>query len=85
MAKVNEITLDVDTLTLGEMMAVEDASGKDITQLLSRTTGRRMLALFVHQLRNSDSLPRWSELGRLKVHDELPSSSDSSPDGGSTG
>lgn len=85
MAKVNEITLDLDTLTLGEMMAVEDASGKDITQLLSRTTGRRMLVLYVNQLRNSDSMPSWSELGRLKVRDELPSNSGSSRDGGSTG
>lgn len=83
--KVTEIEFDVDTLTLGEMIAVEEASGKDIAVLLSRSGHRRMVAVYVHQLRSSAQPPSWQSLASLRVLGDLPSTSDSSPDGGSTG
>lgn len=82
--KVTDIKLDVDTLTLGEMMAAEAASGVDINVLLKRPAHRQVLALYVHQLRTSDELPSWKQLSGLKVLGDLPSTSDSQPDGDST-
>lgn len=78
-----DIQLDIDSLTLGEMMEAEDASGQDIAQLLARSGHRRTLAVFVHQLRSSGKPPDWKSLGSLKVRGSLPSDSASSPDGGS--
>ena len=83
--KITEVVLDVDTLTLGEMMAAEEASGLDIGVLLKRPAHRQVLALFVHQSRTSDAPLSWKQLGDLRVLDDLPSTSDSRPDGGSTG
>jgi hypothetical protein len=81
--KVLDITIDVDSLTFGEMMAAEDASGKDITQLLSRAAHQRVLMLFVHRLRTSGKPPDWQQLASLTVRDALPSTSGSSPAGDS--
>jgi hypothetical protein len=76
--KVSAIRFDVTSLTLGEMMAAEEASGKPIEKLLSSGRGTlRLLAVFVHQYRNSGSVPSWSELAGLRLSDSLPSTSPS--------
>jgi hypothetical protein len=81
--EVIQIPFDLDSLTLGEMIAAEDASGKDISQLWLRSGHRRMLAVFVHQLRISGVPPSWSDVANLRLHDVPPLTSDFSPDGDS--
>jgi len=72
-------TLDIDTLTLGEMAAAELASGESFDALIAagRAT-RRLLALYVAELRrpSTNSAPRrsWSDLANLR-----PSVASSSP------
>jgi hypothetical protein len=78
------VTLDVDSLTLGEMMAAEDASGQDITALLSRSAHRMVLALYIQGLRSSEKPPNWSELANRRVQDVSRSTSSSPQDGDST-
>lgn len=58
---------DIESLTLGELASVQEASGLTVKQL----TGpyRLMLALFVQRLRNSGQPPSWSELMHLRVVD----------------
>lgn len=82
---VATVAFDLDSLTLGEMMAAEDASGRDITELVRRSASRRILAVFVHQLRTSGQPPSWRSLSDLKLLDALPSDSGSSQDGESMG
>lgn len=60
------VTLDISTLTLGEASAAEQASGLSIERM-ARGATLRLLALFVHGLRNYDVPPSWSELSSLKV------------------
>lgn len=72
-----QITFDVNTLTLGELAAAETASGLDSSILLSRTGHRLLLAVFVQRLRSSGKPPSWSELGNLRVLDARSSNSDS--------
>lgn len=59
-----DITLDIDTLTMGEAVAVEQASGLPIEKL-SKGASLRMMALYVHGLRTYDVPPSWSELANL--------------------
>lgn len=73
------VTLDLETLTLGEIVAAEDASGKDIGKLLSTSGHRRLLAIFVQRLRSSGSAPSWQELLSLRLLDVSPGVSPSRP------
>jgi hypothetical protein len=77
------IEFDLDTLTLGELVAAETASGLDSSILLARSAHRRMLAVFVSRLRSSGSVPNWNELADLRVVEAFNSTSPSSPDGDS--
>ena len=77
----DQLEFDLDTLTLGELVAAETASGVDSSVLLSRSAHRRMLAVFVLRLRSSGSVPNWHELGSLRLLDLHNSESHSSPDG----
>ena len=60
---------DIESLTLGECLAVEEASGKDLQQLIGSTSGRLLLAVFVSQLRSSGEMPNWQELTHLRLLD----------------
>lgn len=75
-----DITFNVETLTLGELAAAEVASGLDSSILLSRTGHRLLLGVFVHRLRSSGKPPSWQELESLRVLDARSSASGSSPD-----
>lgn len=75
-----EVTFDVDSLTLGEMAAAEQASGLDMTVLMSKTALRLMLVVFVQRLRSSGSAPKWSELQSLRLLDASSLLSGSGPD-----
>ncbi len=60
---------DIESLTLGECLAVEEASGKDLSQLVGSTSGRLLLAVFVDRLRTSGETPNWQELTHLRLLD----------------
>jgi hypothetical protein len=76
-----EIRLDMNSLTLGELAAAESASGIDSSILLSKSAHRRILSVFVHRLRSSGKEPSWHELSDLRLLDvpfsTLPSEQDS--------
>lgn len=69
------ITLELDSLTLGEMAAAEEASGLSIDALIRRGKGHRlMLAAFVAYRRAGEPLT-WAEVGALRLSDARSSSS----------
>ena len=60
--------LDVATLTLGEMAAVEADSGRDFARMLTAGNAtRKLLALWVHEHRNSETPRSWQELSELRA------------------
>jgi hypothetical protein len=65
------LTLDVNTLTLGEMSQLEVESGRPFAQLLGTAlrggATRRLLALWVHEHRTSAQPRTWRQLGDLRV------------------
>jgi len=71
------VTLDLDTMTLGEMAAVEAAAGQDFLDLwrAGRAT-RRLIALYVNEYRASETPRSWQELSALRL---LGGSSSTSP------
>ena len=73
--KLRTVTLDLETLTLGEGAEAERQSGQSLASLLTTTMGRKTLALFVDGLRSSDPPPSWQELSSLRLLDVSPSSS----------
>jgi hypothetical protein len=76
------ITLDLDSLTLGEMTEAERQSGQDFYTMLTRGKAtRRLLALFIHELRSSATPRSWHELAARRPLAEISSSSPSSPAG----
>lgn len=66
------VALDLESLTLGEIIAAEDASGKDIGRLLATSGHRRALAVFVQRSRSSGSAPDWHEITSLRLLDVSP-------------
>ncbi len=76
------VTLDIDTVTLGEMAAVEKASGQDFLEMWTagRAT-RRLIALFVTEYRHSETPPSWSELQGRRLLDASSSTSPFAPAG----
>jgi hypothetical protein len=75
------ITLDVTTLTLGEAADAEIASGLTLQQMLRSQAARKLLALYVHELRSSGPKRNWSELSSLHLLDGSSSISPSVPGG----
>jgi hypothetical protein len=73
------LTLDVNTLTLGEMAAIESESGQPFAQVLATAirggATRRLLALWVHERRTSARPRSWRQLGDLRI--SVSSSSES--------
>lgn len=87
-APVVEVTLDVETLTLGELSRLEIESGSDVFTLLrAGKASRRLLILWLTDYRRSTpSVPRrsWRELSSLPALAALSSTSPSPSDGDST-
>ena len=82
------ITLDLHTLTLGEVAEAERQSGQSFDRLLRGSAAKMMLALFVHRWRSSGVVPTWRELENLPVSDALSSislSDSGGPSGTSNG
>lgn len=78
---LRELTLDLGSVTLGEMAAIELASGQDFSRLLGRQTGRRLIALYLREWRSSGLEPSWLELSNLRPLASGSSTSASSPAG----
>lgn len=82
MADDTIVTLDLGTVTLGEMSEVELASGRSFDSLLmaGRAT-RKLVALFLHESRSSAQPRSWRELSSLHLSD-VPSSTSPSRSAG---
>lgn len=59
--------LDVATLTLGEMAEAERQSGQSFDGLLTGRASRKLLALFIHELRTCERPRSWHELASLRA------------------
>lgn len=74
------IEFDPNSMTLGEVLAAERASGQDFQTLIRTTAGRLALGVFVQRLRSSGQPPSWSELVSLRLLDVSSSLLGSEPD-----
>lgn len=79
-----EIALDIESLTLGELTAIERASGQDAVQLIQGRAGRRLVGLFIFLLRRDGRAPSWPRLANLRLT-ELPRSGSPSRPAGPSG
>lgn len=77
--QLTAVDLDLRTLTLGELAEVEMASGKTAAELWRSRLARRMMAVYIVQLRahrrspSSVPPPSWSDLSDRRLID-APSS-----------
>ena len=71
---------DIETLTLGEMAMVEEASGKVIGTLMKVSAYRMALVLMVSASRNGEQVPSWNSLMSRTVLDASSSISGSQQD-----
>jgi hypothetical protein len=62
-------TFDIESLTLGEMAMVEEASGMEMRALMDRSAYRMALVMMVLASRSGEPVPSWSELMSRKVLD----------------
>lgn len=69
METAETVTLDVSTVTLGEWVEAELASGLTMQQLLKSHAARKLLVMFVHELRHSANRRSWNELCSLRLLD----------------
>lgn len=81
---VERIEVDPNTLTLGEVLAVERASGKQFGELILTRTGQLAAVVYVSRLRQSEKertpLPDWQEILSLRLRDVSSSVLASEPD-----
>lgn len=75
------VEFDVLSMTLGEALAVEAASGQDFTKLTATRMGQLTAAVFVSRLRNEGRAPSWPELLSLRLLDASALTSPSDSDG----
>jgi hypothetical protein len=78
-----EVTLNLSTLTLGEAAQAEIESGLTLQQMIRSSAARKILALYVLELRSSGDRRSWSELSSLRLLDGSSSTSPSEPAGAS--
>lgn len=69
------LTLDLGSITLGEMAAIEYASGRDFNRMLKGQVTRRLVALYLREWRSTGHEPNWNELSSLRPLDSGSSSS----------
>lgn len=75
-----KITLNLDTLTLGELSEAERQSGVDAQKLLQGSMSRMILAVFISDWRTSGHVPSWSAAADRRLLDVLSSTSVSPQD-----
>ncbi len=75
------VMFNIDTLTLGELAAAEEASGLSAAKLLSVSSYRIALVVMTSLSRRGESVPSWQELMSRRVVEgsslPLPLSADS--------
>ena len=76
---VERIEFDPDSMTLGEVLAIEKASGEEFQTLIRSRAGQMAMAVFVQRLRSSGQPPRWNELLNLRLLDASSSLLGSEP------
>lgn len=81
LAEMRTLTLDLGSITLGEMAAIEYASGRSFDRLLTGAVSRRLIALYLREWRSSGVEPSWSEISSLRPLASGSSTSPSEPDG----
>lgn len=59
-------TLDLTKITLGQMAAIEAASGRSFDDLIAGRAGRLLAALFLREYTRSGRPPSWSQLADLR-------------------
>ena len=74
------VTFNIDTLTLGELAAAEEASGLSAAKLLSISSYRVALVVMTSLSRRGDDVPSWQELMSRKVVEGSSLTSPSSAD-----
>jgi hypothetical protein len=87
-----EVAVDVRSVTLGELAAVELASGQDFDRLLNTKATKLLTMLYIAKLRESripgspsfGQPPRWADLAAYRLLDGSSSSSAGVPDGAPT-
>ena len=80
LAKLSAVTLDLNTVTMGEAAEAERESGWSIGEIVKSPSARRVLAMFIHGLRHYDVRPSWKELASLRAVDVSQSTSHSQSD-----
>ena len=75
LTELSTLTLDLATVTLGEMAALEMASGRDFGALLKGQVSRRLIALYLREWRSSGVEPSWSSIASLRPLDSGSSTS----------
>ena len=63
------VTFDIESMTLGEMAMVEEASGMDLKKIMDLSSYRMALVVMVLASRNGEEVPSWSSLMNRKVLD----------------
>jgi hypothetical protein len=77
--ELREVTLDLSTLTLGEAAEAERQAQLSLGQIASSPINLKLLAMFVHGLRNYVPAPSWQELSSLRLFDVSSSSTPRTP------
>jgi hypothetical protein len=63
----SSLTIDLNEITIGEMAAIEAASGQDFMKLLTAgKASRRLIALYLRECKSSGPRRSWSELSNLR-------------------
>lgn len=78
---MQRVEFNVNTITLGELDALEQACGQDPFALMQRRSGLLMAAVFLAELRASGKRLSWNELSSRTLIDSTSSPSPSEPDG----
>ena len=74
------VTFNIDTLTLGELAAAEEASGLSAAKLLSISSYRVALVVMTSLSRRGEPVPSWQKLMDRKVVEGSSLTSPSSAD-----
>ena len=83
MRDYDEVTLDLPSLTVGEIARAEVASGMTLQEMMASPMARKLMAVFIHELRNYVKPRSWHELSSLRLLDGRSLTSPDSPDGAS--
>lgn len=79
--RLSTIKLDLGSVTIGEMVALELESGTSFDRLLATRAARKAVGLWIHEHRSSAQPRSWSALMNLRPRGASASTSPEAPDG----